>query len=130
MKYYYALFTRTEDAIEVAFPDLEGCVTFGKDWEEAIQNAEDVVAAWLAHADPPFVNTPSTHDELKHLRGELIPISVNEHLIESYQELKRFNVIFPLQTLHRVDVFRKKTGLKRSTFLQIAAEEYIQHHDR
>ncbi len=130
MKHYYALFNRTEEAIEVTFPDLEGCVTFRKDWEDAIQNAEDVLVAWLAHAETHFIKAPSTHEELKDLEGELIPISVNEHIIESYKELKHFNVIFPVQILNRVDMFRKKTGLERSTFLQKAAEEYIQQHDR
>ena len=45
MNYYYAIFKQTTEAIEVEFPDLEGCVTFGEDWEEALANAEDVLAA-------------------------------------------------------------------------------------
>lgn len=130
MKHYYALFKRTQEAIEVSFPDLQGCVTFGKDWEEAFENAEDALAAWLAHADSHFIKDPSPHARLEHLEGELVPVSVNEHTIASYKELKRFNVIFPVQTLKRVDVFRKKTGLKRSTFLARAAEEYIKNHEQ
>src|SRR5580698_8705337 len=59
MKHYYALFTKTDKAIEVEFPDLEGCVTFGKDWEEALENAEDVLAAWLTHAEDQFIKEPS-----------------------------------------------------------------------
>ena len=47
----------------------------------------------------------------------------------SYRKLKRFNVIFPAEMLKQIDKFRKKKGLKRSTFLQKAAEEYLQHHD-
>jgi hypothetical protein len=30
--------------------------------------------------------------------------------------------------LNRIDKFRKKVGLKRSAFLQRAAEEYLQQH--
>ena len=130
MKHYYAIFRKTSEAIEVEFPDLEGCVTFGKDWEEAVGNAEDVLAAWLAHADSKFIKEPSKHEQLKHLSGEIVPIAVNESIISSYQKLKRFNVIFPAEIVRRIDSFRKRTGLKRSTFLQKAAEEYIQHHDR
>ena len=126
-KYYYALFKKTKNAVEVEFPDLVGCSTFGKNWEEALIYAEDVLAAWLANADPKFVKEPSTHEQLKHL-GELIPIAVDQTIMDSYQELQRFNVIFPLMILKKVDDFRKRQGLKRSTFLQKAVEEYLLHH--
>jgi len=128
MKYYYAIFKKTKNMIEVEFPDLNGCVTFGKNWEEALENAEDVLAAWLANAEPQFIKHPSKHHELEELDGELVPISINEETIASYQKLKRFNVIFPADMLRRIDSFRKKAGLKRSTFLQKAAEEYLQQH--
>lgn len=126
-KHYYALFKKSEDVVEVEFPDLVGCSTFGKNWEEALSFAEDVLAAWLVHADPEFVKEPSTHDQLKYL-GEIVPIAVDQTIMDSYQELQRFNVIFPLKTLKKVDSFRKRQGLKRSTFLQKAAEEYLLHH--
>lgn len=129
MKYYYALFKKSAGTVEVEFPDLEGCVTFGKDWEEAFANAEDALAAWLAHAEEGFIKEPSLHRQLEHLQGELVPITVNEQVLASYQELKRFNVIFPANVLDRIDTFRRKAGLKRSTFLQKAAEEYLQHHE-
>ena len=128
MNRYYAIFKKTAEAVEVTFPDLEGCVTFGSDWEEALANAEDALAGWLAHAEPKFVKKPSKHDQLKHVSGELVPIPVNESVLDSYQEVKRFNVIFPRKILKAVDDFRKNIGLKRSTFLQKAAEEYLQQH--
>ena len=95
MKHYYALFKKTPTAVEVEFPDLEGCVTFGKDWEEALINAEDVLAAWLAHAEQKFIKAPSKHTQLEHLKGELVPIPIVESILTSYQERKRFNVILP-----------------------------------
>ena len=57
-----------------------------------------------------------------------MPVMVNENTMASYQQLKRINVIFPVDALKRIDVFRKKSGLKRSTFLLKAAEEYIRMH--
>lgn len=131
MKYYYALFKKTPGAIEVEFPDLKGCVTFGDDWEDALIQASDVLAGWLAHAEAKFLQAPSTHSQLEQLlqgTGELVPIAVDEKNIESYRRLKRFNVIFPEQMIHRIDSFRKKVGMKRSTFLQKAAEEYLAQH--
>jgi predicted RNase H-like HicB family nuclease len=128
--YYYALFKKTDEAVEVEFPNLPGCFTFGKDWEEALENAEDALAAWLAHVEPEFIKEPSKHHELEHLvGGELVPILVDKNILASYQELKRFNVIFPAKVLKQIDKFRKKKGLKRSTFLQKAAEEYLHQHD-
>lgn len=131
MNHYYAVFKKTPEAVEVEFPDLAGCVTFGSDWEEALINAEDALAGWLAHAEAAFIKIPSKHDQLTHLsgEGELVPIPVNASVIDAYQEVKRFNVIFPRRVLNAVDEFRKNVGLKRSTFLQKAAEEYLhQHH--
>lgn len=129
MKHYYALFKKTDEAVEVEFPDLKGCFTFGKDWEEALENSEDALAAWLVNAEPEFIKEPSKHQKLEHLSGELVPILVDENIMASYRKLKRFNVIFPAGVLKQIDRFRKKKGLKRSTFLQKAAEEYLQQHD-
>jgi predicted RNase H-like HicB family nuclease len=128
MKHYYAIFRKTAKAVEVEFPDLTGCATFGSDWEEAMANAEDALAGWLAHAEHGFIKKPSKHADLSHLKGELVPININENTLADYKELKRFNVIFPRKVLRAVDDFRKKVGLKRSTFLQRAAEEYLQQH--
>jgi predicted RNase H-like HicB family nuclease len=130
MNHYYAVFKKTSEAIEVEFPDLEGCATFGGDWEEALANAEDVLAGWLAHAEPEFINKPSKYDQLNHVSGELVPIPVNENIKNSYQEVKRFNVIFPRKILTEVDAYRKSAGLKRSTFLQKAAVAYLQQHHK
>ncbi len=128
MKHYYAIFKKTSEAVEVEFPDLEGCVTFGKDGEEALENAEDVLSAWLSHAEQQDIKEPSKHDDLIHLSKNLVPIGVNEKIIDFYTELKRFKVIFPKKTLESIDKAIKKIGLKRSIFLQKAAEEYLHSH--
>jgi len=137
IKCYYALFKTTADAIEVEFPDLPSCVTFGADWDEAFKNATDALAGWLANAEPQFIRRPSTHKELIEIKTvklegapleTLVPIPVDDEILASYQELKRFNVIFPSSILRRIDLYRKKLRLKRSTFLQIACEEYLEHH--
>lgn len=128
MKCYYALFKETPAAIEVEFPDLNGCVTFGADWDEAFKNSIDVLAGWLANAEPQFIKSPSTHKALEKLKGTLIPIPVDNEIFENYQELKRINIILPSRILKRIDLFRKKRGLKRSTFLQKASEEYLQKY--
>ena len=127
MKYYYAIFKQSKNAIEVEFPDLPGCVTFGNTWDKAMENATDVLAAWLANAEPKFVKEPSSFKKLstRFKNEKLMPIALDERILESYEELKRINIIFPLRLLKKIDEFRKRTGLKRSTLLKIAAEEYL-----
>jgi len=127
MKHYFAHFTKS-GIVEVEFPDLPGCATFGDTWDEAYENAVDVLAGWLAHAEPEFVQPPSLRESLSAESGELVPIPVNEKIMQQYETSKRFNVIFPASALQRVDEYRKAKGLKRSTLLLKAAEEYLEHH--
>ena len=113
------------------FPDLSGCVTFGDTWDEAIDNATDVLAGWLTNAESKFIAEPSPYESLQKVyeSEQLIPIPVDEKIMESYEELKRFNVIFPVGLLSKIDKYRKGKGLKRSTLLRKAAEEFLENHD-
>ncbi len=128
MRYYHAIFHETDGTVEVTFPDLEGCVTFWDTWDEAVQNATDILAGWLANAGSRFIKKPSSFEELRaqFKKGQIIPIPIDESIKQSYEELKRFNVILPSGLLVRLDEFRTKKGLKRSTLLKMAAEEYLQ----
>lgn len=127
MKYYYALFKNSAASVEVTFPDLPGCVTFGDTWDEAVVNATDVLAGWLANAEAQFVKEPTSHAALQgnYPQAQLVPIAVDERILSSYEELKRVNIIIPKNLLERIDKFRKKRGLKRSTLLRQAAEEFL-----
>lgn len=45
---YFAIFDSAEEGgYDVSFPDFPGCVTFGKNFEEARENAEEVLELWL-----------------------------------------------------------------------------------
>jgi|GEM_PF-4691653 len=78
---------KTSEAIEIEFPDLKGCVSFGHSWDDAIENATDVLAGWLAHAESQFIKEPSTYDELKRnfTAENLIPIAVDEKIMQAYK---------------------------------------------
>ena len=41
---YHAIFSYEDDGIHVTFPDLPGCITFGKDEDEAIRMAREAVS--------------------------------------------------------------------------------------
>jgi predicted RNase H-like HicB family nuclease len=46
---YPAIFHSSgKDMIEVSFPDFPGCVTFGRNLEEARNKAQEVLELWLA----------------------------------------------------------------------------------
>ncbi len=45
---YFAVFDPAEEGgYDVSFPDFPGCVTFGKNFEDARENAEEVLGLWL-----------------------------------------------------------------------------------
>ena len=45
---YYAVFDPAEEGgYNVSFPDFQGCVTFGKTFEEAKEKAKEVLELWL-----------------------------------------------------------------------------------
>ncbi len=45
---YFAIFDPAEKGgYNVSFPDLPGCVTFGKNFEEAREKAEEILELWL-----------------------------------------------------------------------------------
>jgi len=45
---YFAVFDPAEEGgYNVSFPDFPGCLTFGKNFEEAREKAEEVLELWL-----------------------------------------------------------------------------------
>ena len=89
MNFYYAIFTKTPNAVEVEFPDLPGCLTFGDTFEEAYDNAADALAGWLANAEKRFIRQPSRYEDLDKSAGEIVPIPLDENILNSYAKTKR-----------------------------------------
>lgn len=131
---YYAIFTKTKNAVEVDFPDLKGCATFGDDFEEAVEMAIDVLSAWLANAEEQFIVEPSTFENLKKKYTKpnltIFPIIADKALIESYQPKKRINVVIPTNTLSQLDELRAKRGERdRSKFISGIVNEYLNNNE-
>ncbi len=127
-KGYYAVFEYSSEAVEVEFPDLPGCVTFGLDMEEAYEAAIDVVSGWLELAEEQFIpERASTFEEIKknYPNKEIMRIPVDAGIMKQYEEKKRFNASFPVSALKKVDTFSKKKGWNRSQFLIRASEKLI-----
>ncbi|NWH05345.1 type II toxin-antitoxin system HicB family antitoxin [Desulfobacter latus] len=127
-KGYYAVFEYSSDAVEVEFPDLPGCLTFGQTMEEAYEAAIDAASGWLQVADKDFIpEKPSTFDELRKLYPgkDIMRVTIDKGIMKQYEEKKRFNASFPASVLEKVDAYSQKMGWNRSQFLIRASEKLI-----
>lgn len=131
-KYYYGVFTKTDEAVEVEIPDVQGAITFGDDFEEAYEMAVDALAAVLTHSEPQFIKSkPSTFEEIrKDYNADnktIFPVPVDDAIMASYAPKKRINVVFPVDVLKLIDETRGKLGERdRSKFITEGMKEYIQ----
>ena len=68
---YFSIFDPAkEGGYNVSFPDFPGCVTFGRNFEEAKDKAQEVLELWLEelndqHQDIPIRATRPIIDEIK-----------------------------------------------------------------
>ena len=62
---YYAVFTKTSNAIKVEFPDIKGCFAYGFDLAEAYEMAFDKLFRLLPSARIEDIISPSTYEDLK-----------------------------------------------------------------
>lgn len=87
MKYrYYSVFTQEKDYIDITFPDLKGCVTFGDNLEQALHMSNEALEGYLLvlEDEKMSIPKPSTYQELQAKLNEnqqLHLISVDTNLI-------------------------------------------------
>ena len=127
-KGYYAIFERSSNAVEVEFPGLPGCFTFGKDMDEAHDLAIDVLAGWLETTEDQFIpEKPMTFDEVKEQYPgmTIMRILVDTSIMKKYEPKQRFNASFPKSILEKVDTYAQTKGWNRSQFLVRASEKMI-----
>ena len=75
MKYAYtAIFTEKDGTVYARVPDLKGCITTGKDLQDAIEQIEDAMAAWLCVAeDEQFEITKATpQQQITHKKNDIL----------------------------------------------------------
>ncbi len=100
---YSFIVTRGENCVEITFPDLPGCATYGETIEEALECVEDAKLAWvstlLKHGEtvpPPRVEadfsgrflvrgTPELHHKLAQLAVNS-KVSLNQYVIQVLSE--------------------------------------------
>ena len=77
MKYTYtAVFTEKNKKVYARVPDLDGCITTGKDLIDAIEQMADAMAAWLCTAEDENLPIPATTPQSKiaHNSGDMLSI--------------------------------------------------------
>ena len=77
MKYTYtAVFTEKNKKVYARVPDLDGCITTGKDLIDAIEQMADAMAAWLCNAEDENLPIPAPTPQLKiaHNNGDILSI--------------------------------------------------------
>jgi len=113
----------------VSFPDFPGCITAGKNIDEAKDMAQEALTLHIQgmFEDGDQLPVPSRLEDIM-----IDPDFSNAiaYLVVSVPDAKprtvRVNVTVPEMTLKQIDAAAKKRGMSRSSFLVHAAQNAIQ----
>jgi len=113
----------------VSFPDFPGCITAGKNIDEAKDMAQEALTLHIQGMleDGERLPVPS---RLEEIMGDPDYVNAVAYLVVSVPDAKsrtvRVNVTVPEITLKQIDAAAKKRGMSRSSFLVHAAQNVIQ----
>ena len=113
----------------VSFPDFPGCITAGKNIDEAKDMAQEALTLHIQGMleDGEQLPVPS---RLEEIMGDPDYANAIAYLVVSVPDAKprtvRVNVTVPEMTLKQIDATAKKRGMSRSSFLVHAAQNAIQ----
>ncbi len=112
----------------VSFPDFPGCITAGKNIDEAKVMAQEALTLHIQGMleDGEQLPVPS---RLEEIMGDPDYANAIAYLVVSVPDAKprtvRVNVTVPEMTLKQIDAAAKKRGMSRSSFLVHAAQNAI-----
>jgi len=109
-------------AFGVVVPDLPGCFSAGDTLDEALNNAEEAVAAWIdamldrGEAIPP----PSSIDSLRAAHPEFADwvwavVSVDPARLD--EKIEQVNITLPRRVLAQLDAAARAAGETRSGYI-------------
>lgn len=113
----------------VSFPDFSGCITAGKNIDEAKDMAQEALSLHIQGMleDGDQLPVPSS---LEDIMSDPDFTNAIAYLVVSVPDAKprtvRVNVTVPEMTLKQIDAAAKKRGMSRSSFLVHAAQNAIQ----
>jgi predicted RNase H-like HicB family nuclease len=112
----------------VSFPDFPGCITAGKDIDEAKDMAQDALVLHIQGMleDGEQLPPPS---RLEDIMADSDYADATAYLVVSVPAAKprtvRINITLPELTLKQIDAAAKKRGMTRSSFLVHAAQNVL-----
>ena len=119
----------TKSDFGVSFPDFPGCITAGKNIDEAKDMAQEALTLHIKGMleDGEQLPVPS---RLEDIMSDPDYANAIAYLVVSVPDAKprsvRVNVTVPEMTLKQIDAAAKKRGMSRSSFLVHAAQNAIQ----
>jgi predicted RNase H-like HicB family nuclease len=134
MKHYIAFITMDEPTFNVVFPDFPGCISAGKDFEDAVRMAHEALAghvecmkdAQLTIPDPGNLeqikqNWPDWKD-WKDWKGSEYTTALIA--LVPCHETRKYTISMDSSLMARIDAVTKN----RSAFLAKAAEDFLGSH--
>lgn len=113
----------------VSFPDFPGCITAGKNIDEAKDMAQEALTLHIQGMLEDGEKLPSP-SRLEEIMDDPDYADAVAFLVVSVPDAKprtvRVNVTVPEMTLKQIDAAAKKRGMSRSSFLVHAAQNAIQ----
>ncbi len=119
----------TKSDFGVSFPDFPGCVTAGKNIDEAKDMAQEALTLHIRGMLEDGEQLPGP-SRLEEIMSDPDYVDAIAFLVVSVPDAKprtvRVNVTVPEMTLKQIDAAAKKRGMSRSSFLVHAAQNAIQ----
>ncbi len=113
----------------VSFPDFPGCITAGKNIDEAKDMAQEALTLHIQGMLEDGEQLPVS-SQLEDIMNDPDYANAIAYLVVSVPDAKprtvRVNVTVPEMTLKQIDAAAKKRGMSRSSFLVHAAQNAIQ----
>ncbi|SHF89426.1 Predicted nuclease of the RNAse H fold, HicB family [Desulfacinum infernum DSM 9756] len=130
MAHYIAVVHKDPDSdFGVSFPDFPGCITAGKDMDEAKDRAQEALRLHVHGIleDGGRLPVPSKLEEVAADPdfADAVAFLVIE-APDSRPRTVRINITVPETTLRRIDAEARKRGMSRSAFLVRAAQNMMQ----
>jgi len=127
--YIAIVYKEAKSDFGVSFPDFPGCITAGKNIDEAKDMAQEALTLHIQGMleDGEQFPGPSRREEIM---SDPDYVNAVAYLVVSVPDAKprtvRVNVTVPEMTLKQIDAAAKKRGMSRSSFLVHAAQNAIQ----
>lgn len=127
---YHAIFSYEDDGVHVTFPDLPGCITFGKDEDEAIRMAREAVSLHMYGMEQDAEDIPEPSSLKALARDEELEDNEVFFLVEAFMPAfrEKQNKRFVKKTLsipYWLNAEAERQGINFSQTLQQAIKQQL-----